>query len=75
MNSYQKGKRWGYAIFQKNVRAFGRNDGAMKSDAACTTCARQAATGVRGKVTLTKQQRAFYRGAVKGFQEFYNKKF
>lgn len=72
MNSYQKGKRWGYAVFRSQVDTYGANLGTAKSDKACSTCLKYAENGKKDKA-LTKEERDFYRGAAKGFQEYYNK--
>lgn len=75
-NAYQKGKRWGFAVFGKNVSLFGRSDGAAISDKACDTCTKYSKTGFgKGRKPLTKEERAFYRGAAHGFIDYYRKKF
>lgn len=74
MNSYEKGKRWGYAIFKKNCEDYGQI-GIAKSDKASRTCAKYLRDMKRQGKTLNKDEKDFYKGAVDGFQSFYNKFF
>lgn len=74
MDSYTKGKRWGFAVFRKQVQIYGSEVATAKCDKACMTCAKYVKTGRKDNKPLTKQEKAFYRGAASGFQEFYNKK-
>ncbi len=74
MNSYEKGKRWGYAIFKKNCEDYGQI-GIAKSDKASQTCAYYARDMKRQGKNLTKDEKDFYKGAADGFQSYYNKFF
>ena len=75
MNSYRKGKRWAFAIFNKNVRDEGET-GVYKSDKACTTCRKYATDKKLSKTAqgkrLDKNLRDFYKGAADGFIDAYN---
>ena len=73
INSYQKGKRWGYAIFRRHVRDYGMDVGGHKSDKACETCKKYVYTGKKNGQALSKDERAFYKGACAGMLEYYNK--
>lgn len=72
MNSYEKGKRWGYAVFKRNCEFYGEV-GIGKSDKASITCSKYLETNRRRGKKLSKADRDFYAGAVEGFQEFYTK--
>lgn len=74
MNSYEKGKRWGYSILAKNCDDYGKV-GIAKSDKASRTCAKYIRDNKRQGKSLTSAQKDFYKGAVVGFQDFYNKFF
>lgn len=74
MNSFEKGKRWGYSIFEKNCDDFGKV-GVAKSDKASRTCAKYVRDNKRQGKTLSPSQKEFFKGAVVGFQNFYNKFF
>ena len=41
LSPYERGKRWGYAIFKSNLELFGK-PGLGKSDATAMTCGRYA---------------------------------
>ena len=73
LKDYRKGKRWGFAIFRKNVELYGKV-GVVKSDKASMTCDKIVKSKKRKGKNLTKSQLDFYKGAVSGFLEFYNKK-
>ncbi|MBE6645536.1 MAG: hypothetical protein E7612_09230 [Ruminococcaceae bacterium] len=73
--NYQKGRRWGLAIFNSNLKIFGKR-GIEKSDAAHTTC-RKYANDM--KITKTKsgryldyKTRMAYRGVADGLLQGYN---
>ena len=51
--SYEKGKRWGYAIFRQNVDDFGEL-GIAKSDKASRTCSKYLKENKRKGKALTK---------------------
>lgn len=70
--SYEKGKRWGYAIFRQNVDDFGEL-GIAKSDKASRTCSKYLKENKRKGKSLTKSEKNFFKGVVDGMQEFYNK--
>lgn len=72
MNSYEKGRRWGYAVFRQQVKDNGKT-GIRICDKSALTCGKIAQKGKRNGKTLSPEQRSFYTGAVKGFQDFYNK--
>ncbi len=74
MNSYEKGKRWGYAIFKKNCDDYGKVGIAM-SDKASRTCSKYVRENKREGKFLSKEQQRFFQGAVRGFQNFYDKFF
>ena len=72
--SYNKGKRWGHAIFSANGDS---KSGLMKSDAAMATVKRYARDpSVKktktGKV-LTPELRQVYQGVYDGFYEAFSK--
>ena len=74
MNSYEKGKRWGYSKKKKNCDDYGKI-GIAKSDKASRTCAKYIRENKRQGKSLTSSQKDFYKGAVVGFQDFYNRFF
>lgn len=72
---YQRGRRWGLAIFNSNVKLFGKR-GIEKSDAAHTTCRKYANDT---KITKTKsgrhldyKTRMAYKGVADGLLQGYN---
>ena len=74
--SYEKGKRWGFAIFKSNVELYGSR-GLDKSDAAAQTCRRYATDSSikrtkSGKV-LDREKRAAYKGIYDGIYEAWEK--
>lgn len=71
--NYEKGKRWGFAIFKKNYETFGEA-GIKMSDKASLTCDKIIRSKKRNGKKLEKKHIDFYKGATKGFLEFYNKK-
>ncbi len=73
MNSYNKGRRWAWAVFNSAVSNYGEL-GIRKCDKASRTCNKIAQSGKKNGKRLLKSDLAFYRGAVVGFQEYYNKK-
>lgn len=75
MTKYEKGKRWGWAIFKKNIDSDGKNIGCAKSDKAYDTCNQYAHKGKKNGKQLSEADKDFYRGACDGFQEYYNKHF
>ena len=73
---YERGKRWGIAIFKSNLELFGKR-GLDKSDAAATTCGRYA-RDTRIKKTksgkyLDSATRSAYRGIQHGIYEAWRK--
>lgn len=72
LTNFEKGRRWSYSVFRRNVNEFGEL-GVRKSDKACFTCGKIVKTQKRQGKRITKNQRDFYKGAVNGFMEFYNK--
>ncbi len=73
MNDYEKGRRWGFAIFRNKVKVYGEY-GIRQCDKASMICEKYLKDGRRKNKKLTKKEREFYKGAVDGFQEFYNKR-
>ena len=76
MTPYERGKRWGYAIFKSNLDLFGKR-GLDKSDAAAMTCGRYARDyGIKktksGKY-LDAGTRSAYRGIRDGIYEAWRK--
>lgn len=74
--SYERGKRWGHAIFKSNLELFGKQ-GLHKSDAAMTTCSRYARDKSlkktkKGKL-LDERNRSGYRGIADGIYEAWRK--
>lgn len=72
MNNFEKGKRWDYSVFKRNCEFYGEV-GIAKSDKASLTCKEYLESNKRQGKKLTKDDREFYAGAVKGFEEFYYK--
>ncbi len=70
---FEKGKCWGFAIFKKNYETFGET-GIKMSDKASLTCDKIIRSQKRNGKKLEKKDIDFYKGATKGFLEFYNKK-
>ena len=73
---YDRGKRWGFAIFKSNLELFGKR-GLDKSDAAATTCGRYA-RDTRIKKTksgkyLDSATRSAYQGIQDGIYEAWRK--
>ena len=73
---YERGKRWGFAIFKSNIDLFGKR-GLDKSDAAARTCGRYARdTSIKktksGKF-LDAATRSAYRGIQDGIYEAWRK--
>ena len=58
--SYEKGKRWGYAIFRQNVDDFGEL-GIAKSDKASRTCSKYLKENKRQGKALQNPKRIFSR--------------
>ena len=76
ISPYERGKRWGYAIFKSNLELFGKR-GLDKSDAAATTCGKYA-RDTRIKRTksgkhLDSATRSAYRGIQDGIYEAWGK--
>ncbi len=71
-NSYLKGKRWGYAVFRESFKDYGEL-GIAKMDKASRTCSKYLKDSKRNGKALTKEDKNFYKGAIDGMQEFYNK--
>ena len=74
--SYERGKRWGFAIFKSNLELFGKR-GLDKSDAAALTCGRYARdTSIKktksGKY-LDSATRSAYRGIHDGIYDAWRK--
>ena len=73
---YEKGKRWGHAIFKSNLDLYGRA-GVGKSDAAHTTCRKyerdKRLTRTKSGERLTQDKRDAYRGIADGLLEAYSK--
>ncbi len=73
---YERGKRWGFAIFKSNLELFGKR-GLDKSDAAARTCGKYARdTRIKktksGKI-LDSATRSAYRGIQDGIYEAWRK--
>ena len=76
LSPYERGKRWGYAIFKSNLELFGKR-GLCKSDATAITCGRYARdTNIKktksGKI-LDVHTRQAYRGIKDGIYEAWRK--
>lgn len=73
---YEKGKRWGFAIFKSNLELYGRA-GVRKSDATLTTCRKyernKKITKTKTGKLLTPASRDAYRGIADGLLEAYGK--
>ncbi len=68
-DSYNKGKRWGFAIMR--AAAHTSKGAVMQADRAMQTCARYAKTGVKkNTVKLSHAEREAYRGAADGMYEY-----
>ena len=74
--SYERGKRWGHAIFKSNLELFGKQ-GLHKSDAVMTTCSRYARDKSLKKTKngklLDERNRSGYRGIADGIYEAWRK--
>lgn len=71
--TFEKGRRWGFAIFKKNYEILGER-GIRVSHKAGITCNKIACSEKRNGKKLDKNDVDFYKGATNGFLEFYNKK-
>ena len=76
ISPYERGKRWGYALFRSNIELFGKR-GLDKSDATAMTCARYARDKnlhktKSGKI-LDVHTRQAYRGIHDGIYEAWRK--
>ena len=73
---YERGKRWGFAIFKSNLELFGKR-GLDKSDATATTCGRYARDEsikiTKSGKKLDASTRAAYRGIRDGIYEAWRK--
>ena len=76
LSLYERGKRWGYAIFNSNLQLFGKL-GLRKSDATAFTCGRYARDTriIRTKSGkyLDNSTRSAYRGIQDGIYEAWRK--
>lgn len=73
LSKYEKGRRWAFAVFRQNVELHGEL-GVRKSDKACTTCKKYVKEKRKNKTNLDTEDIQFYKGAVQGFLDYYNKK-
>lgn len=75
-NDYERGKRWGHAIFKSNLELYGK-DGVHKSDKAHTTCRNyernKNLTRTRSGKRLDSRTRSAYRGIADGLLEAFEK--
>ena len=76
MSPYERGKRWGFAIFKSNLELYGKR-GLDKSDAAATTCGRYARDHsiqkTKSGTKLDASTRSAYRGIRDGIYEAWRK--
>ena len=68
ISPYERGKRWGFAIFKSNLELFGKR-GLDKSDAAATTCGRYARDASIKKTKSGKHLDSATRSAYRGIQD------
>ena len=72
-SDYERGKRWGWWIFRKNLQTYGSRDGVKISDSAFTTSQRYQRDSRLKKIkdgrTLTASLREMYRGIADGLFE------
>ena len=68
ISPYERGKRWGFAIFKSNLELFGKR-GLDKSDAAARTCGRYARDMSIKKTKSGKILDAATRSAYRGIQD------
>ena len=70
--SYESGKRWGFAVFNSNVELFGR-DGMRKSDAVYSTCRKyeldKSIKKTKSGKILDDKTRSAYKGIADGIAE------
>ena len=76
ISPYERGKRWGFAIFKSNLELYGKR-GLDKSDAAATTCGRYARDHsiqkTKSGTKLDPSTRSAYRGIRDGIYEAWRK--
>ena len=65
---YERGKRWGFAIFKSNLEIYGKR-GLDKSDAAARTCGRYAHDTSIKRTKSGKYLDSTTRSAYKGIQD------